>query len=314
MGKTGFEYAVVTYATNKLSYVKFAFNCAQSVVLYNKDIPVYIVTNLPVTVPKGLKNTFIIPVSNELAEKGLELKLYIDQFLHKTYTLFIDADCLCFGSLEPLFRAFGKNDLSVIGNVVPSADWCGDTQAATIKKVFNLDSLVRFNAGVIYLKKSRVNTRLFDEVRDIAKNYDDYGFIRNGKWVNEEGPIAITMMLNNQTPAADNGTYMTNLFTDPMPRIMNVLTGERLLKNPAIPSPRHRAWYPAQYSPVILHFGSGRINSYPYNSQKLLLYLQRCGFPNALSTVITFTFIHIPYRTAYWLIGSLRKLKTSFVK
>jgi hypothetical protein len=301
------EYSVLTFATNKLSYVKFALNCAQSVILHNKNVPVYIVSNLAVTIPYQLKNVNIIPIDNELAKKGLELKLHIDRFLQTKHTLFIDSDCLCFGSLEPLFKAFEKNDLSVIGNVVPSEEWCGTDQAKTIKRKFNLDHLIRFNAGVIYLKQSSHNQQLYNDVRKIAEKYDELGFIRNNKWINEEGPISIVMMLNQQKPVADDGIYMTDLFTDFRPKKMNVLKGERRLKNPDSPSIRHRPWYPGQYSPLIIHYGGLNVNSYPYTAQKALLYFNRFGLPSGLSTLITFIFIRIPYRTAYWLIGLLRK-------
>ncbi|GAA4084385.1 hypothetical protein [Mucilaginibacter panaciglaebae] len=311
-GKFSEDYSVITFATNKLTYAWFALNCAQSVVIHN-DIKVFVVSNLDFAIPAGFKNNiFIIPVKPEHIPLGIEIKLHVDEYIQTQHTLFIDSDCICFGHLNDIFDAAKGQDVTVAGNIVPAENWCGAKQAKTINEQFNLDKLIRYNGGLYYIKRSAISTAIYQKAREIGQQYDSLGFHRiNNKGINEEGPMSIAMMLNNQQPIADNGRTMTDMHTDQRPRIINVLTGERLMRNPEYPSPNHRSWYPAQYSPLILHFGGANLKAYPYRSQSLLLKLSTIGAPVWLATALVDTFIHGPYKTYHWLRGLLRKLKTS---
>ena len=305
------HYSVITFATNKLSYMQFALNCAQSVLLHN-EIQIFIVSNLDVQIPDSLKKKVtIIKSAAEHAALGIGMKLYINEYLQTENSLFIDSDCLCFGSLEPVFNACAEKNVSVAGTMVNAADWCGEQQAKVIEDNFAIQQLPRFNGGLYFLKKSAETNRLFNFARNIIPDYERYGFRLIGKkWINEEGLIAISMVKYNETPIADDGHFMTDLFTDFRPPVLNVLKGTRELRNPAIGKPRHRAWYPSVYSPIILHFGGNNISSYPYKSQAILLKLYGMKFPVWLATLLVAIFTHIPYKSYHWLIGLLRKLKT----
>ena len=77
------DYSVLTFATNKLSYLELALNCARSILLHN-DISIYIVSNLNFTIPDTLKSkVFIIPPMPGHAEMGIGMKLHIDQYLQQ---------------------------------------------------------------------------------------------------------------------------------------------------------------------------------------------------------------------------------------
>jgi hypothetical protein len=294
--------SVITFATNKLSYAKFALNCAQSILLHN-DLPVYIVSDLDVPVPaKYRKMIFIIPAKPEHAALGIGIKLYADEYLQTEHTLFIDSDCICYDKLDQAFEACEGLDVSAAGLFVPAEDWCGAALAKTIKDNWSIDKIIRFNGGFYYFRKSALTTKIFDEAREIAKKYDEYGFVRiKHKWMNEEVPLSIAMTLNGQSPMADDGTYMTDMFTDYRPKELNVLNGSRILENPAPPSPQHRPWYPVAYSPMVLHFGGSNLTSYPYLSQSALLKLKYLGLPAWLCTALVAIFVHPVFRFYYWL-------------
>jgi hypothetical protein len=290
-----------------MSYVQFALNCAQSILLRN-DINIYIVSNLTFPIPRHLSNrVFVIPAKAEHVDLGIGMKLYIDEYLQTENTLFIDSDCLCYSNLDEIFDKC-QGDVIVAGNIVPAADWVGTDQAQTIKDHFGLTRLIRFNGGLYFIKNTAVAKQIFNTARNIAKDYDNYGFQRiKNKWINEEAPLSIAMMLKNQNPIADNGTFITDLYTDQRPLHINILKSIRILQNARS---NHRLWYPDAYSPVILHFGGSNINTYPYISQNILLKLYMIRVPTALATALVYIFIHVPYRCYHWLIGSLRKLKT----
>ncbi len=304
--------SVITFATNKLSYTRFALNCARSILLHN-DIPIYIVSNLDFKVPGELqKNVSIIRPKEGHAELGIGMKLYMDEYLQTERSLFIDSDCLCFADLGPVFSVFEGKNVSVAGTIVDAAEWVGPQQAITIEKEFRIKKLPRFNGGMYYLKKNLKTGEIFDFARSVIPNYDNFGFQRiNNKWINEEGPIAISMIIHHETPVPDNGNYMTDLFTDPHPSKLNVLTGERVLKNPAAGQSKHRPWYPAgTFSPIIIHFGGQKLNTFPYLSQNALLWLRGFHINKNLCTWVINLGLNLPYRVIAATLSFVRKLKT----
>jgi len=307
------SHSIITFATNKLKYVQFAFNCAESVLLHN-DIKIFIVSNLEFSIPPGLqKNVSVVKAKEEHTALGIGIKLYIDRYQQTRHSLFIDSDCLCFAALQPIFSACNDKHVSAAGTVIDAAEWVGKQQADIIEKEFGLKQLPRFNGGLYYLEKSEKTTEIFDMARSIVPEYDRLGFARiNNKWVNEEGLIAIAMAKHTETPIPDDGSYMTDLYTDPHPRKLNVLKGIRVLNNPAVGNPGHRPWYPeGNYSPIIIHFGGNNLSSYIYKSQVLLLRLYKMRIGKNLASSAVDIFFHLPIKSLRWIIGSLRNLKTS---
>lgn len=296
------EKSVITFATNRRNYLKLALNCARSVIMHN-DVPFYIISNLDFPIPKDLKEkVFIISPKQEHLKLGIGMKLYIDQYLQTKHSLFIDSDCLCFDSLDRVFNAARGMSLSVAGNIVPAEDWCTKEQANIIKEQFGISDLIRFNGGLYYIDNCQTTQSIFEKARIISEKYDEYGFFRiKDKWMNEEVPLSIAMTLFKQLPIPDDGTYMTDMYTDHRPQIMNVLSGQRLLKNPSPLNRKHRPWYPQSYSPVILHFGGSSLNSYPYLSQTTLLRLNSWGCPVWLSSILVDLMVHPVFRFYYFL-------------
>jgi hypothetical protein len=305
------DYSVVTFATNKLNYVEFALNCARSILLFN-DIRVYIISDLKFDLPENLReNVSIIKAKEEHTSLGIGIKLYTDQYLQTINTLFIDADCLVYDSLEAVFKACEGKNVSVAGTIVNAAEWVGPEQAVTIEKEFGIIQLPRFNGGLYYLKKGVKSGQIFDFARSIIPNYDRFGFSRiKNKWINEEGLIAISMMVHHEGPIPDDGSYMTDLYTDPHPLKLNVLKGLRILKNPAV-GPKHRPWYiKGQYSPIILHFGGQSLTTFPYMTQNALLWLNDNRINKNLSAWLINLGLYLPYKLATSLLSFTRKLRT----
>lgn len=301
------DHSVITFATNKPKYLNFAFNCARSVLLFN-DINIYIVTNIEAPVPPDLnEKVFLIRPAPEHAAMGICIKLFTIDYVQTLHTLFIDADCLCYGDLNPIFEAAKPMSVTVAGNIVPSTNWVGDKFAKEMKVHWEIDKLIRFNGGMYYIKNNDTAKKIYATAQQITDNHQ-YGYdVVKKKHINEEAQLSIAMTLHHQTPIPDDGRFMTDLFTDHRPNILNILRGDRVLNNPAPPAAFHRPWYPKQYSPIILHFGGASINSYPYNSQKILLALKNIGIPAGINNLLVKTLIHFPYKTRHWLLKFLRK-------
>lgn len=290
--------SVLLLATNKTQYLKFAINCVASIQIHNPGLPVFIATNIKTGA--DLPGIQFLSVSDELANLFIEAKLYLDTFLQTDETLFIDSDCLCFGNLDPIFDACQGMDVTVIGRLTPLEKYwgTGENGADFARKEFAIDNAILFNGGFYYIKKSPLTTVIFNRAREISLKYDEYGFHRiQNNWKNEEDLLAIAMIANKQRPINDDGQFMSDLATDLRPRILNVLKGARRLTNRRNPP---RSYYPATYSPVILHFGGSNIKSYPYISQSLLLRLFKTGLPVAVSSLIVGIFVDMPYKLYYW--------------
>jgi len=290
--------SVILLATNKPEYLKFAINCAESIKIHNPGLKIFIVTN--VRPNKDFSGIKFLSISDELAGLYIEAKLYLDTFLQTEETLFIDSDCLCYGNLAPIFEACRGMDVTVIGRLTPLEKYwgTGPKGAEFARKEFLIDNSILFNGGFYYIKKTAVAKRIFDRAREISAIYDEYGFHRiKNKWKNEEDLLSIGMIANKQIPIKDDGEFMTDLSTDQKPNTLNVLKGERVLRNPANKFVQERSWYPSTFSPIILHFGGSNIKSYPYISQSTLITLYKRGFSIAISSLIVNVFIHIPYKT-----------------
>jgi len=292
--------SVLLLATNKTEYLEFALNCAASVQLHNPGLQIFIATNIKIY--KKISGIRFLAVSDELAKLYIEAKIYLDSFLQTEETLFIDSDCLCFGSLEPIFDACQGMDVTVIGRPVPLESYWGASHSQFAQEEFGIDKSILFNGGFYYFKKSELTKRIFNKAREISLKYDEYGFHRiKNKWKNEEDLLSIGMVANKQLPIADDGRFMTDLYTDHRPAILNVLKGERQLRNPAYPVREPRSWYPSVYSPIILHFGGSKLKSYPYISQRWLLKLYNAGLSIAVASALVYIFIDVPFRGYYWL-------------
>ena len=290
--------SVLLLATNKQDYLQFALNCAQSILLHNPGLPIFIATNIaPAKTYPGLQ---FLKVSEEIAKLFIEAKLYLDTFLQTEETLFIDSDCLCYADLTPLYDACKGLDVTVIGREIPVEEyWNPNPEFA--KREFSIDKSILFTGAFYFIKKTELTERIFNKAREISARYDEYGFHRiKNKWKNEENLLGIAMNANKQQPIKDDGTYIADFSTDRRPRVLNVLTGERMLRNPG-PDNEYRGWYPKSYSPTLLHFGGSNLKTYPYASQSMLLKLTKLGLPVSIATRIVAAIFHLPYKTYHWL-------------
>jgi hypothetical protein len=298
--------SVLLLATNKSEYLEFAKNCAASITLHNPGLPVFIITNIKVE--EKLTNVKFIPISEEIANLAIEGKLYINDYIQTEESLFIDSDCLCFGNLNPIFNACKDIDVTVVGRTISLENYWG-RGAAFAAKEFNIDRSILFNGGLYFIRDTALMRQIFNKARSIAEKYDEYGFTRiQNKWKNEEDLLSIGMISNKQLPIADDGRFYTDLFTDRRPKVLNVLTGQRVLRNPAHKGvEQKREYYPDTYSPLIIHFGGNSIKSYPYLSQSSLLKLKKNGVPVYLASLLVYLFIDTPYKAYHFSIRTLRK-------
>lgn len=260
---------IITIATDKSLYVKYACNLAQSFLLWHKqaDIRFFIVTDLPELIPLTIRSQInIIKIKKGSLGNGFSPKLYLDKVAPIGQTLFIDSDCLIFGNLNNVFEKFRGNSVSVIGNYIAEGDWFGDIEA--ICKQFNIKHLPKFNGGIYYLENGNIASKTYQLARNIEKDYDKLGFVRLRNKPNDEVIMALAMQLEGLKPIIDDGTIMSDPFACPGNYKLDIKTGKTLMINPPEPSPVHRYWYKFhKVSPLIVHFLGSHTTDYQYKSE-----------------------------------------------
>lgn len=313
---------VITIATGKELYIDLAINLARSFQLWNKDsgIDFYIVTDLPHLIAKDISKfaNVIIVKAGEFGE-GFSPKIYLDQFVPDGQNLFIDSDCLIYGSLKHTFELFLGKPVCVIGDYIGEGEWFGD-----IKKIcenHNIRHIPKFNGGVYYLEKGEIATRVYQTAREIENNYDQVGFIRLRNRPNDEVIMALAMELHQQQLLPEDTTIMAEFVNFQSGVKTDIFKGKAVLYN----TPGHKqyqlSWPFTEGHPLIVHFLGHHNQLIPYLRDVKLLSLHSKGCSKWASTLLAFLSVTLPYyfkdlsknllRPIYHLLFGTRKIQKS---
>lgn len=251
-----------------------AVNLARSFKIWHKnsDLEFAIATDQANLIPPDLSDIQIIELQPNQYGKGFSPKLHLDKISPADKTLFIDADCLCVGSLESVFERFVGHAVSVVGETISEGEWFGDI--AVICQRFNIKSLPKFNGGIYYLEKGEMSNLVYATARELEPQYDEIGLVRLRNRPNDELLMAIAMTLHQQAPIDDDGSIMSDPQCCQGGISIDVLRGQSRLINPPFPHPKHQNWYPfSEVSPLIVHFLGSNATTYPYTREELRLEL-----------------------------------------
>jgi len=261
------EAAVFTIATGRKVYLDMAFALARSYRRWHSetDPKFYIATDSQIECPVDLQALDIIRVQPGALGSGFSSKLFLDRLAPARQSLFVDADCLCVGSLASAFERFRGRAVSVIGRNVGCGEWFGDVGA--ICRQFGVPSVPRFNGGVYYVEPGERCSAVYETARSLHQRYDEIGFKRLRGSENDEVLMALAMALHRQEPIAERGDIMNSLLAGPGGLEIDVLRGRALLRNPA-DHPKHNDWYEMEeLRPRIVHFLGMDCRAYPYGRE-----------------------------------------------
>lgn len=264
--------SVFTIAIRNKQYLEMAFALARSFFIWNKETNVkfYIATDAHrKNIPNDLNFISIIPANPITLGEGFSPKLFLDELAPTHNAMFVDADCLCVGSLEKAFLAFAGHSVSVIGADIYGGEWFGNF--GDILKQFGLSKAPKFNGGVYYLEKGKLCTQVFGTARELKKNYDSIGFRRLRGHPNDEVLLSIAMAMHGQEAIPDNGDIMNSLLAGPGGVEIDVFKGHSLLKNPKSHSCYNSAYKLEEMRPKLVHFLGTDISTYPYRHEIIRL-------------------------------------------
>jgi hypothetical protein len=288
--------AVFTVAVGKSLYLRMACALARSFRLWNRGngIEFVLATDADrASLPADLSDLKVIALSPGQYGQGFSPKIHLDKIAPADRSLFVDADCLCVGSLEQAFADFRGHSVSVIGREISNGEWYGDV--AALCKKFNLPGIPRFNGGVYYLERGLACERVYEAARELEARYDEIGFVRLRGHPNDEVLVSLAMALHGEKPIAERGDIMNSLLAGPAGLGIDVLKGAALLRNPK-GHPRHNSWYELEeMRPKLVHFLGSDINDYPYRQEEVRLDLV-CGkgWPGWLATLWANLFCAFP--------------------
>jgi hypothetical protein len=293
-----------TIAVGRPIYFEMAVALVRSFRLWHgrSDIGFALVTDRDCSfLPSDLADLRLIPVAPGRYGQGFTPKLYLDQFAPAEHSMFIDADCLCVGSLDAAFDKFERHAVSVVGRKVAAGDWFGDVSA--ICKQFEIAAMPRFNGGVYYLERGSRCTQVYETARALLPRYDEIGFRRLRGHPNDEVLISLAMALGGESPIAEQGDIMNSLLAAPGGLDIDVFRGKAVLHNPRS-HPRYNDWYGMEeLRPKLVHFLGSDSNTYPYRQEiiRLRLVFER-AMPRWMATLWSKATFSWP-----WLIGDAFK-------
>lgn len=281
------ENAVFTIAVGKRLYLRMACAMARSFRLWHRDndIEFFLATDVDrASLPADLSDLKIIPLKQGQYGHGFSPKIHLDKIAPADKSLFVDADCLCVGSLEQAFADFRGHSVSVIGREISDGEWYGDV--ATICRTFNIRAIPRFNGGVYYLERGPICERVYQTARELEARYDEIGFVRLRGHPNDEVLVSLAMALHGEKPITERGDIMNSLLAGPAGLEIDVFRGHALLRNPK-GRPGHNPWYELEeMRPKLVHFLGSDINDYPYREEEMRLELVCSkGWPRWLATL-----------------------------
>lgn len=142
-------------------------------------------------------------------------KLGLAEYLPYDETIFIDADCLAYADLNPLFNIFhGASEVSCFGMTEPlreqNAGWFslqtfpeeaqdGKTLLTRAAATAALPYSVGMHGGLMYMRKTERTARVFSDALGFAENYTHYNFKLFEKPA-DEPVLALSMALHHCQP------------------------------------------------------------------------------------------------------------------
>lgn len=302
------ERSVLSIATGKPVYIEMAVNLARSFIWWHKNSSIQFVlaTDRKDLIPHDLSDIQVIELLPGQFGQGFSPKLYLDQLSTAQQTLFLDADCLCFGSLDSVFDCFEGHSVSVVGDTISQGEFFGNV--SEICQRFQIKELPRFVGGLYYLEKSEVSTRVFTTARDLESNYDENGLVRLRGLANEEPLIAIAMALNEQKPVPDNGSIKAETMCFPSGVKADVFRGISYLWNQIQDRKDFPTWvHLAEAHPLIIHFNGSYTENHPYTREAIRLQkVLADGWSIGSASAYAFTTCSIPQITGNYVRHILR--------
>lgn len=277
---------VITIATGNPYYLDLASNLARSFICWHDltNVGFQIITDLDShSLSQDLDWVDVIRIAKGSLGIGFSTKLQLDRLAPSEQTLFLDADCLICGSLEPVFNLFKGHCVGVVGSSISEGEWFGNIEQLRAK--LNLGPLPKFNGGLYYLEPGECCSKIYSRARNLEPFYDDIGLVRLRGRPNDELLMSIALSEAGIQAMPDDGTILGDPQACPLGLKINVSQGTCVLVNPPPRHRLHQPWYPVRtIRPLVVHFLAYHTDQHPYRTQVLqLLMMQKFSLSPSLA-------------------------------
>ncbi|RZK58191.1 MAG: hypothetical protein EOO87_00875 [Pedobacter sp.] len=259
-----------TYASGK-KYLALAYALARSYRYHNgSSIPFAIISNSDFDLPWDLNWVKKLIFDEEIVGKGLEFKLKLLAIAPSYESIFIDADSLIYGKINHLFESFDRQTPNVIGLKVTDGVFVEENvQKACVE--FELAYMIRYCGALYYLIKNGNGKNVFDYAAKL--NQSNRPFQRNENTIYDEPILSIAMSKFKVNPLPDDGNIWGDLVHLDYETQLNIFKSRPIFNND-VNANNYKFWLPiGEYSPNILHVGSGNYNKKPWLFDALRLKL-----------------------------------------
>lgn len=271
--------SVLTLGLGKSIYIQMASTLARSFRCWhrNSNIQFALVTDQPSKVPKDVREfAEILPVDPGQFGSGFSPKLHLDKLVPADQTLFVDADCLITGSLDPVFEKFSGRSVSTVGRMISEGDWWGDV-GERCKKV-GVDEVPLLVGCVYYLEDDPTSSRVYETARSLEDQYERLGLIPLRGSPNEEPLVSLGMALHGQEPISDDGRIKADAMSYPSSIEVDVFEGKALFMDHT--DQKNLTGTLREARPIIAHFNDTHAEKPPYTREATKLRkVQAEGWP-----------------------------------
>jgi hypothetical protein len=220
---------ILTIAIGK-RYRSMAKTLARSIWISNSKTKIAIVTDCPTDFDSMKERVIPIPHCAEYGA-GVQQKLYLERYSPFDQTMFIDSDCLVFGSLDPLWASCFDQDFAVFGHDISDARSWGYFEQSDLKALGITGGVPQFNGGIYYFNRSKVSARIFEIARSFSGSYQQHQIANFRNGVADE-PLFSIALAHCGLSARDNslGQLATPVDFGFSPAEADVFTGTMVYK------------------------------------------------------------------------------------
>jgi hypothetical protein len=248
--------ATIVYGTAE--FREQARTLARSVRYHNPGLPCAVITDYGVEAdwPEFDQVIPLIPARGP----GLRHRFHLDEYAPFPETIFMDCDCIVYGSLEPLWTRFAGVPVGVIGGRKTRGEWYGVAVQEILDRT-GLPFMAGFNGGLYYVRKGEEAARVFRKAREFSARYDTLGFTRWRGDQSDEPVLALALPACGVAPIAEDGRSMNDTWGLQGSITADVLTGKARFTT-----------YDKPVQPLVVHY-CNHSNAYVYLREAFTLRL-----------------------------------------
>jgi hypothetical protein len=182
---------ILTVATGPDKYGEMAMGLGRSLSLIQDDTPRAVITDNPNFEWKRYFD-HVIPPMDDGTGSPYFMKFSGLECTDADEILFIDADCLVFKRVAPLFEMARGSGVCVSGRWVSDGVWY-EKSIADLCQELGVSQFPRFNTGVLWYERSDAGKRVIEATRKALADYDRLGFEKLRGKPSDEPCLAVAM-------------------------------------------------------------------------------------------------------------------------